>query len=84
MRPLLLGCRTWPGSKPALKASDFSRTAATRRSKALKQAGFSFVGPTTIYAFMRSMEFVNDHVAGCCVREDCDEARAAFARPGEA
>jgi DNA-3-methyladenine glycosylase I len=58
--------------------------AATRLSKALKQAGFSFVGPTTIYAFMQSMGFVNDHVAGCCVREDCDEARAAFARPGEA
>ena len=56
--------------------------AATRLSKALKQAGFSFVGPTTIYAFMQSMGFVNDHVAGCCVREVCEAERTAFVRPG--
>ncbi|UIJ71280.1 DNA-3-methyladenine glycosylase I [Aurantimonas sp. HBX-1] len=56
--------------------------AATRLSKALKQAGFTFVGPTTVYAFMQSMGFVNDHVEGCCVRAECEAERKAFARPG--
>lgn len=34
-------------------------------SKALKRAGFSFVGPTTCYAFMQAMGLVNDHIVGC-------------------
>jgi DNA-3-methyladenine glycosylase I len=31
----------------------------------LKRRGWSFVGPTTVYAFMQSMGLVNDHLAGC-------------------
>lgn len=34
-------------------------------SKTLKKRGFSFVGPTTMYAFMQSVGLVNDHVDGC-------------------
>lgn len=34
-------------------------------SKALKKRGFSFVGPTTCYAFMQSMGLVNDHLTNC-------------------
>ncbi len=34
-------------------------------SKDLKQRGFKFVGPTTLYAFMQAMGLVNDHVQGC-------------------
>lgn len=34
-------------------------------SKALKQAGFVFVGPVGCYAFMQSMGLVNDHLLGC-------------------
>lgn len=34
-------------------------------SKALKKRGFSFVGPTIIYAFMQAVGMVNDHVVGC-------------------
>jgi DNA-3-methyladenine glycosylase I len=34
-------------------------------SKALKQAGFRFVGPTTCYAFMQAVGMVNDHLVGC-------------------
>ncbi len=37
-------------------------------SKALKKRGFSFVGPTTMYAFMQSMGVVNDHLEGCFAR----------------
>lgn len=34
-------------------------------SKALKKAGFSFIGPTTCYAFMQSMGLINDHLTTC-------------------
>jgi len=38
-------------------------------SKQLKERGWSFVGPTTLYAFMQAMGLVNDHLEGCFVRE---------------
>ena len=50
-------------------------------SKELKQRGWKFVGPTTVYAFMQSMGLVNDHVPGCAMRERVAKARLAFARP---
>jgi DNA-3-methyladenine glycosylase I len=34
-------------------------------SKDLRRRGWTFVGPTTIYAFMLAMGLVNDHVEGC-------------------
>jgi len=34
-------------------------------SKDLKKRGWSFVGPTTMYAFMQAMGLVNDHIEGC-------------------
>ncbi len=34
-------------------------------SKDLKRRGWSFVGPTTVYAFMQAMGLVNDHIVGC-------------------
>jgi DNA-3-methyladenine glycosylase I len=44
-------------------------------SKRLKQAGFKFVGPTTVYAAMQACGVVNDHVAGCWVREAVEASR---------
>lgn len=41
---------------------------STRLSKDLKRRGWSFVGPTTCYAFMQAMGLVNDHLMGCHVR----------------
>jgi DNA-3-methyladenine glycosylase I len=38
-------------------------------SKDLKRRGWSFVGPTTAYAFMQAMGLVNDHLEGCFARE---------------
>ena len=40
---------------------------STALSKALRQRGWSFVGPTTVYAFMQAVGLVDDHVAGCWV-----------------
>lgn len=37
-------------------------------SKDLKKRGFTFVGPTTVYAFMQAMGLVNDHLEGCDFR----------------
>jgi DNA-3-methyladenine glycosylase I len=37
-------------------------------SKDLRKRGWTFVGPTTIYAFMQAMGLVNDHVEDCDVR----------------
>jgi DNA-3-methyladenine glycosylase I len=47
----------------------------------LKQRGWRFVGPTTVYAFMQAMGLVNDHLPGCDAREPCERERAAFAKP---
>jgi DNA-3-methyladenine glycosylase I len=48
---------------------------STAISKDLKRRGWSFVGPTTVYAFMQAMGLVNDHLDGCHVRERCSEER---------
>jgi DNA-3-methyladenine glycosylase I len=50
-------------------------------SKALKKRGWSFVGPTTMYAFMQSVGIVNDHLDTCAFRAACEADRAAFVRP---
>ena len=48
-------------------------------SKQLKRLGWSFVGPTTMYAFMQAMGLVNDHIDGCCVRDEAEASRRAAA-----
>ena len=50
-------------------------------SKDLKRRGWSFVGPTTDYAFMQAMGLVNDHVDDCATRAAARKARRAFERP---
>ncbi|WP_445681572.1 DNA-3-methyladenine glycosylase I [Radicibacter daui] len=51
-------------------------------SKDLKNRGWAFVGPTTIFAFMQAMGLINDHAEGCAIREEVSAARAVFAPPG--
>ena len=55
--------------------------ASNRLSKALRKRGFSFVGPTTAYAFMQATGLVNDHVEGCALRSAVEKERARFKRP---
>ncbi|MBY5962634.1 DNA-3-methyladenine glycosylase I [Marinobacter nauticus] len=40
-------------------------------SKALKKAGFNFVGPTIVYAFMQATGMVNDHLVSCHTHTEC-------------
>ena len=54
---------------------------STAISKDLKKRGWSFVGPTTVYAFMQAMGLVNDHVEGCHCREVVEAERSALQRP---
>lgn len=42
-----------------------------RLSKVLRQRGFRFVGPTTVYAAMQAMGLVNDHLVTCPRHEAC-------------
>src|SRR6185436_10379123 len=47
---------------------DAKQAAAAALSKDLKRRGWTYVGPTTMYAFMQAMGLVNDHLEGCAVR----------------
>ena len=60
-----------------LTHTDASRSLA----KELKRRGWTFVGPTTVYAFMQAMGLVDDHLEGCHARPRVEAARAALARP---
>jgi DNA-3-methyladenine glycosylase I len=75
---------------PASRPARVTRTAlqqlpttpeSTALSKELKRRGWTFVGPTTIYAFMQAMGMVNDHVEGCSSRGVVERARKKFRRP---
>ncbi len=59
--------------------------AFTATSKAvageLRKRGWSFVGPTTVYAFMQAMGLVEDHIDGCHAKAACVEARRLLRRP---
>lgn len=48
-----------PGDVPAITEE------STAMSKTLRGLGFTFVGPTTLYALMQSTGMVNDHILGC-------------------
>jgi DNA-3-methyladenine glycosylase I len=52
---------------PPRSAADFRATSpeSVALAKALKKAGFVFVGPTTMYAAMQACGLVDDHLAGC-------------------
>jgi DNA-3-methyladenine glycosylase I len=63
---------------------ELAQTDASRAlSKELKRRGWSFVGPTTAYAFMQAMGLVNDHLEGCDARSRVERARFELARPSE-
>ncbi|MCB0996378.1 MAG: DNA-3-methyladenine glycosylase I [Acidimicrobiales bacterium] len=54
-----------PGSQSPIPSTS---PASVALAKDLKRRGFTFVGPTTAYAFMQAMGLVNDHIDGCHVR----------------
>ena len=73
-----------PGSRPKrITRATIQPTTpeSTAISKDLRARGWSFVGPTTVYAFMQAMGLVNDHLEGCEFREKIEKQRNAFVRP---
>jgi DNA-3-methyladenine glycosylase I len=72
-----------PASEELARPQTASTSAASiALSKDLKKRGWSFVGPTTVYAFMQAMGLINDHVEDCIIRAEVERARRAFTRPG--
>ena len=75
-----------PSSRPrrvtwaALKAMT-SSAESSALSKDLKKRGWTFVGPTTVYAFMQAMGLVNDHIENCHVRARALQLRAGLVPP---
>ena len=63
-----------------IRANPTSPT-SVRLSKDLKKRGWTFVGPTTIYAFMQAMGLVNDHIEGCFCRAEAEALRQSLVRP---
>ena len=66
------------GEHGSLESYLWQWSSADALSKDLKRRGWSFVGPTTIYAFMQACGFVNDHAADCPTREEAEQARRAM------
>lgn len=54
---------------------------SVRLSKDLKKRGWSFVGPTTAYAFMQAMGLVNDHLEDCPARVTIEALHGTFEPP---
>lgn len=65
----------------AVPQSQTTSTASVAMSRDLKKRGWSFVGPTTVFAFMQAVGLINDHAEGCAFREEVARARAGFRRP---
>jgi DNA-3-methyladenine glycosylase I len=75
-----------PQSHPTTRTlADARAVTHTDESRALardlKKRGWRFVGPTTVYAFMQAMGLVNDHLTGCDIRAEVEQARATLDRP---
>jgi DNA-3-methyladenine glycosylase I len=66
----------WPhatfGEPPSIGPTNDTAVAL---AKDLKKRGWTFVGPTTVYAFMQAMGLVNDHAADCPWRPKAERSR---------
>ena len=78
--------RPTEAARPILKRSDWPAVTpgSTALAAELRRRGFRFVGPTTAYATMQAAGLVNDHAAGCFLRDeiDGDQRKAAAAALG--
>jgi DNA-3-methyladenine glycosylase I len=80
------GFEPTPATRPKKLTRELLQTMATSPesvalAKDLKRRGWTFVGPTTVYAFMQAMGLVNDHVHDCDAGRAITRARSAFKPP---
>jgi DNA-3-methyladenine glycosylase I len=76
-----------PSSRPKRLTWDLLKTMTTSPqsialSKDLRRRGWTFVGPTTSYAFMQAMGLVNDHLHGCAFRSAASARARRESRTG--
>jgi DNA-3-methyladenine glycosylase I len=66
LEELVLGFRpgSWPAPETTAQIAPTSPESVAL-AKALKKAGFVFVGPTTMHALMQATGLVDDHLVGC-------------------
>ena len=55
----------------SMKSVPTATKEAEAMSKYLQKAGFTFVGPTIVYAFMQACGLVNDHLTSCFRHIEC-------------
>jgi len=73
---LVWSFRPVPGPAPGSYADMVSLSDESKAlAKELKGRGFAFVGPTTVYSTMQAIGLVNDHLAGCFVRDEVERAQ---------
>lgn len=73
---------TRPGIFTRESLSGITKTAESiAMSKDLRKRGWTYVGPTTLYAFMQAMGLVNDHLDDCYVRAKVEKARKSLKLP---
>ena len=72
-----------PDARDLPKPQTVSTSAASvALSKDLREQGWKFVGPTTVFAFMQAMGLINDHAEECAIRSKAEREREVFIRPG--
>jgi DNA-3-methyladenine glycosylase I len=77
LHELFWGHRPAVHPAPASPADWRAETAESAAlAKRLRGAGYRFVGPTTVYAAMQACGVVNDHLAGCFVRDEVERELA--------
>jgi DNA-3-methyladenine glycosylase I len=76
-----VGKRPPPGVRRGIGDIPAITEEAVKLSKALKKAGFRFVGPASMYAFMQSTGMVNDHLLTCPCQKTCADLQRAFVPP---
>ncbi len=80
--------RPQPASRPAelswqWLADNPTSEQSTALAKDLKKRGWSYVGPTTVYAFMQSVGLVNDHLEACWARAEVEAAQVRWSQEAE-
>jgi len=68
---------------PNERPTDSKSPTSIRLSSDLKKRGWTYVGPTTVYAFMQAMGLVDDHFDGCVIRPAAEAARRTFQSPSK-
>ena len=62
-------------SAPSEAAPPATTPASVALAKDLRRRRWTFVGPTTCYAFMQAIGLVNDHMLGCWVQGEAESSR---------